>query len=90
MYHLLSAEQRKTVDTMKAQNKLFNYVDQKDPIALGYLTDGSKAVGNVFFVLSNAAHDPVKQHMWGGYQFTDDGRLLITEDSMAIIQLESI
>lgn len=74
IYSTLSPEQREMADMLTAQNKIHNYVDKKDIIAMGYASD-RRAVGDVYAVDSKWAGDPVTQHMWGGYQFDKDGRL---------------
>lgn len=55
------------------RNKINNYIDSLDIVTLGY-TDLHHAIGRVRYVQSILL-DPISQHMWGGYQFDQNGRL---------------
>lgn len=69
------------------RNKINNYLDPKDLAALGYSTR-QDAIGSVFWVDStrvggkNTRDRILNQHMWGGYQFTKDGKLILTTKSI--------
>lgn len=58
----------------KVKGKIHNYVDRKDIVPLGY--NGQKTVGEVTFVNSEGYYGIVGQHMWGGYYFDANGKLM--------------
>lgn len=71
VYPILSPKQQATANALSKANKLFNYVDGKDLIAIGY-GEGKTAVGNVVRVHSKKT-GMIDQHMWGGYAFDKTG-----------------
>jgi hypothetical protein len=83
VYETLTPAQKITADALTKLNKLFNYVDSKDLVPIGYGTD-KMAVGNVIKVNSKKV-GIVGQHMWGGYDYNKDGS--IKTDKVGNIQL---
>ena len=81
VYRVLSRAEKERVKACR--NKINNYLDPKDLAALGYSTR-QDAIGSVFWVDStrvggkNTRDRILNQHMWGGYQFTKDGKLILT------------
>ncbi|WP_071865835.1 DUF2974 domain-containing protein, partial [Enterococcus caccae] len=78
IYGVLSPKQQATADALTKLNKLFNYVDSKDIIAIGY-GSGKLSVGNVIRVNSKKV-GLIDQHMWGGYNFNKDGSIKATKE----------
>lgn len=72
LYGLFNGQERKHVRAFK--HKTNNFVDVYDPITLGY-TDARHLVGQLRYLDSNW-NPPIVAHMWGGYRFDQDGRLL--------------
>lgn len=75
IYKLLNKDQRNNVKSIN--NKIFNYVDSKDMVPIGYGKD-RPMIGVLVSVLSKKS-GLADQHIWGGYIFDDKGKLL-TED----------
>ncbi|TCD54010.1 DUF2974 domain-containing protein [Alloscardovia theropitheci] len=74
IYSTLGAQERDTA--LKLRNKIHNYVDQRDAIALGY-GDVFNCIGRLHRIDSkDLGVDKISQHMWGGYQWQDDGGLV--------------
>jgi len=79
MYRILNRAEKEQVNMCR--NKINNYLDPRDLASFGYSTR-QYAVGSVFWVDSirtggkNTKDRIVNQHMWGGYQFTKDGKLI--------------
>ncbi|MGM0217570.1 hypothetical protein [Enterococcus sp. AZ126] len=78
IYGVLSPKQQAIADVLTKLNKLFNYVDSKDIIAIGY-GSGKMSVGNVIRVNSQKV-GLIDQHMWGGYEFNKDGSIKATKE----------
>ncbi|HAB0008041.1 TPA_asm: hypothetical protein GIN74_01145 [Listeria monocytogenes] len=79
IYANLTPKQQDTVTAINALNKLFNFIDRKDYVPIGYGV-GDPAIGHVIEVDSKKA-GMIEQHMWGGYQFDQDGHLLTDKES---------
>lgn len=77
LYWLLNAQQRKKVLNLRC--RIFNYIDPRDVVALGYL-DLQHTIG-LLRIVQSALISPIAQHMWGGYQFDQAGRLLLADES---------
>ena len=88
VYPILSHDQKVNVSAL--YDKIYNQVDSRDPIGLGY-EEGEGTVGKtykfngvnktalptVFFgLLGYAISEGTDQHMWGGYRFDDNGNLI--------------
>lgn len=77
LYWLLNARQRKR--TLNLRCRIFNYIDPRDVVALGYL-DAQHTIG-LLQIVQSILVSPIGQHMWGGYQFDQTGRLLLADDA---------
>lgn len=77
LYWLLNVQQRKKALNLRCRT--FNYIDPRDVVALGYL-DLQHTIGLLRIVQSTLI-SPIGQHMWGGYQFDQAGRLLLADES---------
>lgn len=79
---LLNQKQRRIAG--KLRQKIFNYVDIYDPVTLG-ITSSHHMVGQLRYVDSEQL-TPIKQHMWGGYQFDEKGNLKLREVDDAFLR----
>ncbi|EAW7232783.1 DUF2974 domain-containing protein [Listeria monocytogenes] len=69
IYSNLTPKQQDTVKAINALDRLFNFIDRKDYVPIGHLIEvESKKAGMV------------EQHMWGGYQFDEDGNVLTDKE----------
>lgn len=75
IWTLLNQKQRQKVEKMR--NKIFNYVDIYDPVTLG-LTASHHMVGKLQYI-DSVPISPIKQHLFGGYQFDKNGRVRLKE-----------
>ena len=87
-YSTMSRRQQKQVDRIKG--RIYNYIDHKDFIGLGYAAEGSEeAVGIVGHVYSREVTDKgwvgniTEQHMWGGYRYDEKGNLLLETNTLS-------
>lgn len=78
---LLTPKERRRVAQMR--ERVFNYVDIYDPVTLG-ITETHHMVGKLCYVDSEPMQ-PIKQHMWGGYQFNPDGSLKLRKIDQAFL-----
>ncbi|EKZ1018508.1 DUF2974 domain-containing protein [Listeria monocytogenes] len=78
IYSNLTPKQQDTVKAISALNRLFNFVDRKDYVPIGYGI-GDPTIGHLIEVESKKA-GMVEQHMWGGYQFDEDGNILTDKE----------
>ncbi|EAC3381498.1 DUF2974 domain-containing protein [Listeria monocytogenes] len=78
IYSNLTPKQQDTVKAINALDRLFNFVDRKDYVPIGYGI-GDPAIGHLIEVESKKA-GMVEQHMWGGYQFDEDGNILTDKE----------
>ena len=79
-YHILTDKERRQVDKIKY--KIFNYIDRKDIVTIGYPEKGSEgAVGTVVNINSKDRKNIGTQHMWGGYEY-DSGYLNVSESDL--------
>ncbi|EAF2255965.1 DUF2974 domain-containing protein [Listeria monocytogenes] len=78
IYSNLTPKQQDTVKAINALNRLFNFVDRKDYVPIGYGI-GDPTIGHLIEVESKKA-GMVEQHMWGGYQFDEDGNVLTNKE----------
>lgn len=78
IYSNLTPKQQDTVKAINALNRLFNFVDRKDYVPIGYGI-GDPTIGHLIEVESKKA-GMVEQHMWGGYQFDEDGNILTDKE----------
>jgi pimeloyl-ACP methyl ester carboxylesterase len=75
LYWLLNPRQRKNALNLRC--RIFNYIDPRDVVALGYL-DAQHTIG-LLRVVQSILLSPITQHMWGGYQFDRTGQLLLAD-----------
>ncbi|MBO0460445.1 hypothetical protein JZO83_01675 [Enterococcus sp. DIV1298c] len=82
IYEVLTPEQKQQADYLTEEYRVLNYIDSKDLVTIGY-GNGKKAVGQIVYPLSEplGLMGTIDQHMWGGYQFDEDGDLLTTNGS---------
>lgn len=78
IYSNLTPKQQDTVKAINTLDRLFNFVDRKDYVAIGYGI-GDPIIGHLIEVESKKA-GMVEQHMWGGYQFDEDGNVLTDKE----------
>ncbi|EAE7466519.1 hypothetical protein DOZ94_06250 [Listeria monocytogenes] len=78
IYSNLTPKQQDTVKAINALDRLFNFVDRKDLVPIGYGI-GDPTIGHLIEVESKKA-GMVEQHMWGGYQFDEDGNVLTDKE----------
>ena len=74
IYSILNERQQQTADKLTNAGKIFNFIDTKDLIPIGY-SEHKKQVGTLIEVESKKV-GMVDQHMWGGYQFDKDGNII--------------
>lgn len=74
IYSILNEQQQTTADKLTDAGKIFNFIDTKDLIPIGY-SSSKKQVGTLIEVESKKV-DMVTQHMWGGYQFDKAGNII--------------
>ncbi|MBC2310208.1 hypothetical protein [Listeria booriae] len=77
IHSVLNDKQQRTAETLK--NRIFNYIDDKDYIAIGYTN--ASMVGMLIRIDSKKATGAVDQHMWGGYQFDKSGNIRTATDT---------
>lgn len=75
IYWLLSPDQRKRALQIRCQ--IFNYIDPRDIVTLGYL-DYQRVIG-LLRVVNSRLVTPIIQHLFGGYQYDSQGRLLVNQ-----------
>ncbi|TCD54964.1 DUF2974 domain-containing protein [Alloscardovia theropitheci] len=78
IYPTLTKDEKHNV--LRLRGKIHNYVDPKDAVPLGY-SSRLGMVGRMHKVNSKWA-SPIDQHMWGGYQWQDDGGLAETKPNL--------
>ncbi|MBC2377526.1 DUF2974 domain-containing protein [Listeria welshimeri] len=78
IYSNLTPKQQDTVIAINALDRLFNFVDRKDYVPIGYGI-GDPTIGHLIEIESTKA-GMVEQHMWGGYQFNKDGSILTDKE----------
>ncbi|HBK0450736.1 TPA: DUF2974 domain-containing protein [Listeria monocytogenes] len=81
IYSNLTPKQQDTVKAINALDRLFNFIDRKDYVAIGYGI-GDPTIGHLIEVESKKA-GLVEQHMWGGYQFDKEGNLQLAKYATA-------
>lgn len=74
IYPNLTPSQKEIADESK--DKIHNYVDRKDIVPLGYTFNAAYTVGNVILINSEGYQGIGGQHMWGGYYFDANGKLM--------------
>lgn len=77
LYWLLDEKQRCRATNLRCH--IFNYIDLLDVVALGYI-DRQHTIG-LLRIVDSIIKTPIEQHMWGGYQFDSNQRLLLKNDT---------
>lgn len=78
IYSNLTPKQQDTVKAINALDRLFNFIDRKDYVAIDYGI-GDPTIGHLIEVESKKA-GLVERHMWGGYQFDKEGNILTNKE----------
>ncbi|TYC47884.1 hypothetical protein ESZ50_11050 [Weissella muntiaci] len=90
IYSVLTDGQKKNVAALNKLNKAFNYIDTNDIVTMkSYRNNGSNAVGNTVFINSKWTANVGKQHMWGGYQYNENGSIIVKSDYVAKLAEET-
>lgn len=82
IYSTLSAEQKETVQALNERHIVFNYIDMRDLIPVGY-GYGNPTIGTLLTVDGKPTGSMSEQHMWGGYEFDKDGNLKLDSSGSA-------
>lgn len=81
IYGLLTDDQKKQAD--KLRERIFNYVDMKDYIPIGY---DLKGIGIIIPVDSKEDVGLIDRHMWGGYVYDKHGNLRVAQGKMIAVR----
>ena len=88
-YSILTPEQKARIDALKY--KIYNHIDHKDLVSLGYPDSGSKgASGIVKHLKTKNLKNIGLQHMMHGYIYDKDGNLVLEKGTEAITRKEII
>ena len=88
-YSILTPEQKARIDSLKY--KIYNHIDHKDLVSLGYQDSGSKeSSGIVKHLKTKNLKDIGLQHMMHGYIYDKDGNLVLEKGTEAITRKEII
>ena len=88
-YPILTLEQKARIDSLKY--KIYNHIDHKDLVSLGYQDSGSKeSSGIVKHLKTNDLKNTGLQHMMHGYIYDKDGNLVLEKGTEAITRKEII
>ena len=83
---ILTPEQKARIDALKY--KIYNHIDHKDLVSLGYPDSGSKgASGIVKHLKTKNLKNIGLQHMMHGYIYDKDGNLVLEKGTEAILSL---
>ena len=89
VYSILTPEQKARIDALKY--KIYNHIDHKDLVSLGYPDSGSKgASGIVKHLKTNNLKNTGLQHMMHGYIYDKNGNLVLEKGTEAITRKEII
>lgn len=89
IYNILTSEQKKRLDALKY--KIYNHIDHKDLVSLGYLDSGSQgASGIVKHLKTKNLKNTGLQHMMHGYIYDQNGNLVLEKGTEAITRKEII
>ena len=89
VYSILTPEQKARIDALKY--KIYNHIDHKDLVSLGYPNSGSKgASGIVKHLKTNNLKNTGLQHMMHGYIYDKNGNLVLEKGTEAITRKEII
>ena len=88
-YSILTPEQKARIDALKY--KIYNHIDHKDLVSLGYPDSGSKeSSGIVKHLKTKNLKNIGLQHMMHGYIYDKDGNLVLEKGTEAITRKEII
>ncbi len=88
-YSILTPEQKARIDSLKY--KIYNHIDHKDLVSLGYQDSGSKeSSGIVKHLKTKNLTNTGLQHMMHGYIYDKDGNLVLEKGTEAITRKEII
>ena len=88
-YSILTPEQKARIDSLKY--KIYNHIDHKDLVSLGYQDSGSKeSSGIVKHLKTKNLKDIGRQHMMHGYIYDKNGNLVLEKGTEAITRKEII
>ena len=88
-YPILTPEQKVRIDSLKY--KIYNHIDHKDLVSLGYQDSGSKeSSGIVKHLKTKDLKNTGLQHMMHGYIYDKDGNLVLEKGTEAITRKEII
>ena len=86
-YSILTPEQKVRIDSLKY--KIYNHIDHKDLVSLGYPDSGSKGAGGIVKHLKTKNLKNIGlQHMMHGYIYDKDGNLILEKGTEAITRKE--
>lgn len=89
VYSILTPEQKARIDALKY--KIYNHIDHKDLVSLGYQDSGSKeSSGIVKHLKTKNLKNIGLQHMMHGYIYDKDGNLVLEKGTEAITRKEII
>ena len=88
-YSILTPEQKVRIDALKY--KIYNHIDHKDLVSLGYQDSGSKeSSGIVKHLKTKDLKNTGLQHMMHGYIYDKNGNLVLEKGTEAITRKEII
>ena len=88
-YSILTPEQKARIDSLKY--KIYNHIDHKDLVSLGYQDSGSKeSSGIVKHLKTKNLKNIGLQHMMHGYIYDKNGNLVLEKGTEAITRKEII
>ena len=89
IYNILTSEQKKRLDALKY--KIYNHIDHKDLVSLGYPESGSKGASGIVKQLKTKNLINIGlQHMMHGYIYDQNGNLVLEKGTEAITRKEII
>lgn len=89
IYNILTSEQKKRLDALKY--KIYNHIDHKDLVSLGYPESGSKGASGIVKKLKTKNLINIGlQHMMHGYIYDQNGNLVLEKGTEAITRKEII
>ena len=89
VYSILTPEQKVRIDSLKY--KIYNHIDHKDLVSLGYQDSGSKeSSGIVKHLKTKDLKNTGLQHMMHGYIYDKNGNLILERGTESITRKEII
>ena len=88
-YPILTPEQKARIDSLKY--KIYNHIDHKDLVSLGYQDSGSKeSSGIVKHLKTKNLINTGLQHMMHGYIYDKDGNLVLERERKPSLARKSL